>query len=258
MSLHEKYESRGLTVMMLSTENKSLLDKYVPANKIPYVVGTAAESAHTDYGVRAYPSSFLIDGSGKVVWEGHPMALSEAQVEEALKTVVLFDVGEVAKSLASAKLAGEKGLYGEAAKKARAKLDSKSAGDEEKADAQRIVDKVDQMAEKHLARAEAAAAAGDLLDALEALKYVQLHFKGHEAEKTARDREKEISSSEAGRKELSAMKLLGRLLAQEARMRSTRDKRRLIPVFEGVAKKYAGTQSAKRAAEKADELRSLD
>jgi hypothetical protein len=36
-------------------------------------------------GVESIPTAFLVDKSGKIVWEGHPMSLTDADIEKVLQ-----------------------------------------------------------------------------------------------------------------------------------------------------------------------------
>ena len=255
MQLHEKYSAKGLSVIMLSSQAVSEVKGYAPANKIPFVVAVTDRKGEDAFQVRGYPSSFLIDGRGKIIWSGHPNALQASQVEAALKTVELFKLPAVTKSLASAKAAYEGQKFGDAAKKAKARLGAKSASDQDKADAQMIIDKVNETAAKQLAWVDELLEQRDYLEAITQLKIIAIRFKGTEAEKTAKEREKELTKDPEVKKELSAAKLLQRLIFQADRTRGASAKRKLAPVFDAFARKYEGTKAASRASEKAEELR---
>lgn len=87
------YGSRGFTV--ISVENGLATDlasveEHVRTARLAYPVlyDTSATNTQT-YGVRAFPSAFVLDKNGKVVWEGVPLgsdlAEAEAAIEAALK-----------------------------------------------------------------------------------------------------------------------------------------------------------------------------
>lgn len=257
MKFHEDYKAKGLSIIMLSTEDVATVKPYAPANNIPFIVAVSDKSVLNDYEVRGFPSSFLIDGTGKVIWEGHPMNLQASQIEAALKTVQLFKLPEVAPALKAAKTAYEGERFADAEKKAQAVLKKRSASEKEKTDAQMIVDKVREAALKRIQWADEAASQGNFSEAFESLAYVQTRFKGLDVAKEAKDREKAIRKSPAAKKELRAVKILESLLKREAATRGTRNKKKLIPVFEAFAKKYAGTASAKKAEDKARQLINL-
>ena len=247
MQLHEKYGKDGLAVIMLSTEPDSLVKPYVGDNDIPFIVATAAESALKEYNVRGYPSSFLIDGTGTVVWSGHPMALRDSQVAEVMKTVELFKLPEVPRSLKSAKASFESEKFGDAAKKAKTRLASKSASREDKAAAQMILDTVREVAEKKLAQVETALSNGDYPRAFETLKYIQVRFSGLDVSKKAKARESELKKDPDIKKELTAFKMLEKYRFALSRAKTRAEKKKWIPAFEAFAIKYEGTHAARRA-----------
>ena len=133
MKFHEAYKSKGLSIIMLSAEDEATVKPYAPQNNIPFIVAVGARSVMNAYGVSGYPSSFLIDGTGKVVWEGHPALLKASDIETALKTVQLFKLPDVAPALKAAKAAYEGEKFAHAAKKAKGVLAKGSADEKEKA-----------------------------------------------------------------------------------------------------------------------------
>lgn len=257
MGSHEKYKGKGLVVLMVSDEEKGKVAPYVTANKIPFIVAGVKDADFKAYGVQGIPHAFLLDGSGKIVWEGFPAALQPATIESALKSVVLVTVGPVAPSLTPAKADLEAGRYAEATRKAKAVQAGASVTDAQKADAKSILDAIGKVSDTQLAQADDAAAAGDLTGAVDTLKRIQERFKGLEAEKQAAQKEKEFRAKPEFKREQEASSVLKQLLAQEAAIRKPRDKRTLIPTFESFAKKYAGTAAAHEAEQKAKALKEM-
>lgn len=82
--MHEKYKDKGVMLVALSYEPDSVVAPYVSKNKIPYIVGSGAKASREAYGIRGFPTAFLIDLEGKIAWKGHPM-VAEAAIEELLK-----------------------------------------------------------------------------------------------------------------------------------------------------------------------------
>ena len=255
MQLHKKYGKDGLAVIMLSKETDSLVKPYVGDNDIPFIVATTTD--FEAYGIRGFPSSFLIDGTGKVIWSGHPMALRDSQVAEAMKTVQLFKLPDVPKSLKSAKASFEGEKFGDAARKAKAKLDSKRATDEEKEAAQMILDAIQEIADKKMAQAETSLAAGNYPRAFELLKYVAVRFSGMEVSKKAKARDSELKKDPDVKKELKAFALLDKYLFGISKVRKQSDKRKWIPALEVFIKKYPGTHASERAAQEISKLKRL-
>ena len=257
MQLYEKYGEDGLAVIMISSEADSLVKPYVGDNDIPFIVATTAESTFKAYNVGGIPDSFLIDGTGKVVWSGHPASLRDKQVADVMDTVELFKLPEVPKSLKSAKASYQAEKFGDAAKKAQARLDSKRATREEKAAAQMILDAVNDVAQKKMAQVEAALSEGNYPRAFEILKYVQVRFSRLEVSKTAKARDAELKKDPKVKNELKAFLVFEKIRFALSKARTRTEKKRLIPAIEAFVKKYEGTHAATRAAEEISNLKKL-
>src|SRR5688572_2881145 len=82
--MQEELGEKGLVVLALSGEEPEKVSAFLGDNG--YTVRTASGcSSSGDYGVTGIPHSFLIDPSGKIVWEGYPGDLSPSTVKGALK-----------------------------------------------------------------------------------------------------------------------------------------------------------------------------
>jgi hypothetical protein len=92
--LSDAYRSRGFTVVAVSDETTSKIEPYLRQQGISYGVARAPGVLRT-FGGDGYPSAWLIDASGRVVWEGHPMALSATTIEPLLGTAGAGPAGTV-------------------------------------------------------------------------------------------------------------------------------------------------------------------
>src|SRR5262249_8110017 len=88
---HESYGPQGLAVIEV---DNGLMDPLEPARtafaakKLPYAVFHDTKgSTIAAYGIRGFPTAYLIGKDGKVIWEGNPMGV-EAAVEELIKKAV--------------------------------------------------------------------------------------------------------------------------------------------------------------------------
>ena len=89
---HQQYNSKGLTVIDVDNgaiDKLPAVEDHVKSERLPFAVlhDTAGATCRT-YGVRAFPSAYLIGRDGKVVWEGNPggdMSALERAIEKALE-----------------------------------------------------------------------------------------------------------------------------------------------------------------------------
>lgn len=84
IEMHEEYKDRGVILVALSYEDTTKVKKYVEGNGLPYIVGSRADKTKNAYGVKGYPTSFIVDPDGKIAWKGHP-ALADRALEKVLK-----------------------------------------------------------------------------------------------------------------------------------------------------------------------------
>jgi peroxiredoxin len=72
-------------IISVTNEDEKTVQAFVKAHRMTFPVGIDdGDRTMTTYGVESIPTAFLIDGTGKVIWEGHTMALTGKEVEKAL------------------------------------------------------------------------------------------------------------------------------------------------------------------------------
>ena len=83
---HEKYSSEGLTVIEIIDGSIDPLDRvrqHVRSSRVPFAVLHDADSISTTlYGVQSFPTSYLINRAGDVVWEGQGFSARDLPVIE--------------------------------------------------------------------------------------------------------------------------------------------------------------------------------
>lgn len=242
--LYAKYRDRGLLVLAVTNEGKSLVDKFVSdtGSKHPIVIEDG-DSAGT-YGINGFPTSYLIDANGRIAWTGHPASVQDAEIEKLLQNVRL--VPTLPKKLSGVQKHLEKGDFS-AARKALDGLLGGTLDDSDRAAAEETGNWIQEKADTLLKDAEAAAAKGDYHAAAVSLRRLQDSFKGFEqAEKAKasldemvkdRDRKREIDAGDSWEK------------VSEAGMKAKPEQ--AAAAFRAFAKKWEGTKAAKAAYEAA-------
>ncbi|MCH8806209.1 MAG: TlpA family protein disulfide reductase [Planctomycetes bacterium] len=82
--LHDRYRDRGLVVVALSYEDTNTMKPFIEKNA--YTMPVASDTNKrcvTAYGVKAWPTTFLIDKEGKIAYVGGPYSI-EPVIEKAL------------------------------------------------------------------------------------------------------------------------------------------------------------------------------
>src|SRR5436190_15182881 len=81
---HEKYASRGLTVLAISWEAAAVLSAYAKDHDLTMPMGCdPSKTCIHAYQVDAYPTTYLLDKEGKVAYVGEPSD-AESAIEKAL------------------------------------------------------------------------------------------------------------------------------------------------------------------------------
>lgn len=84
-ALNKKFKDKGLVVIGISDETKDVVEKFQKTLPMEYHVAIGGSAIEKKVGINGIPHAFLVGKDGKVVWEGHPMRLTEAEIEKALK-----------------------------------------------------------------------------------------------------------------------------------------------------------------------------
>ena len=84
VALHKKTAERGVVIVSLTDEPRQEVEPFAKELAMTYAIGGGSKSGAT-YGVQGIPHAFIIDPSGAIVWEGHPMAGMAEVLELQLK-----------------------------------------------------------------------------------------------------------------------------------------------------------------------------
>jgi thiol-disulfide isomerase/thioredoxin len=84
--INSKYKAKGLNIIGISDEDQPTVEKFRKTLPMEYTVALdkGGELAQK-FGITGIPQAFIVDKSGKIVWQGHPMELKESTIEEVLK-----------------------------------------------------------------------------------------------------------------------------------------------------------------------------
>ncbi len=244
--------------MAISPEARATLDEYGKKNGITYPVGIdPSGSVSRSYPGRGIPRSFLVGADGTVVWEGHPLNLTSAIVEEQLQKVWLFKLRDVVPALAEAKKAYEALAFGKAHKSAKAALDKKEVSEEVAADARYIVEEVEKTANDTLALVDKLVAQHQYAMAVAKLEEMAKRFEGMDFQKTALDKKQELEADKEIKRELDAAKYLKAIREKIAAAKRNKEKKSFIVTLQGFMARHKDTEAAKQAAAEIERLRAL-
>ncbi len=257
--LNKQYKDKGLVMILVSSESRSTLEPYAKKHNITWPIAIEpTKEAGKAYGVRGIPAGFLIAPSGKIVWEGHP---AKEELEEAIKKELpnvkkgggssenpaALELKEgICKSLKSAVKKAAKGDLAGALKIAKKLLDKDRASDQEKEDAQYVVEQIEARAKEILKKAEDMLGKKMPYEARGLLLRTAKALRGTEYATEANEKIKEIDSDESLKEELKAGKIFAKGAGYEAKGKEKYARK----YYQQVIKKYPESEYARRAKEK--------
>ena len=81
-----------MVIIGVSDETAAKIEPYVKDNKINWLIASdPGGKTMREYGAKGYPTAYLIDAKGKLVWTRHPTQFPEDQLKEILKDVKSTD-----------------------------------------------------------------------------------------------------------------------------------------------------------------------
>ena len=84
-ALNKKFKEKGLIIVGISDEKKEDVEKFRKGLPMEYTVAIGGAALEKTLGISGIPHAFIVGKDGKVVWEGHPMKLTDAEIEKVLK-----------------------------------------------------------------------------------------------------------------------------------------------------------------------------
>jgi thiol-disulfide isomerase/thioredoxin len=83
--VYSKYKSKGLEIVGITDEDAATVKKFQAEIPMDYKVAiNTPQSIYEQFGIQYIPTAFLVDKSGKIVWTGQPMELTEEQIKSVL------------------------------------------------------------------------------------------------------------------------------------------------------------------------------
>ncbi|MBV9492144.1 MAG: TlpA family protein disulfide reductase [Verrucomicrobia bacterium] len=84
--VYARYRAQGLQVIGITEEDAQTVTRFQQQIPIQYPVAIdTPRDLYTRFGVDGIPHAFLVDRSGKVVWAGHPLELTDDDLQGALR-----------------------------------------------------------------------------------------------------------------------------------------------------------------------------
>ncbi len=83
--VNKKFKDKGLVIIGISNEKKEVVEEFRKKVSMEYNVAIDANSLGEKFGIEGIPQAFIVGKDGKIVWQGHPMELTDEEIDKVLK-----------------------------------------------------------------------------------------------------------------------------------------------------------------------------
>jgi len=84
--VYKKYKDKGLEIIGVTDEDKQTVRDFEKTLPIEYSVAfDTYKKLDKDFDITSIPHAMIVDATGKIVWEGHPMSMKDSDIEAVLK-----------------------------------------------------------------------------------------------------------------------------------------------------------------------------
>jgi len=241
--MQAKYGAKGLQVMAITNEGRSLVDAFVEKTSAKHAIVIESTDSAKAFDIKGYPTSYLIGPDGAILAAGHP---SEADIEKALALVRLPPT--LPATLASLEPVLKKEKWVEARLKAQKLLEGGTLTDDaDKEAATKLVEWIDWMAQSGIDAAKAEGEKGRWYEASGLLEGVKRDFKGLPQAVEAETQLKAISADKAKKDDIVSWQKL--VKAKATQREKDMKAKEALPLFKPIASKFENTRAGKAAAE---------
>ncbi len=237
----------------MSNEDKGKLEGYVEKLEVRYPI-VSAPAAGEQYGVKGYPTYYLVSAKGQVLAGPQHGKFSDDQIEKALKDVMLFPDVPDKGAFKAIKKSWKKRNFLEVSRNLTKVLQDETAAAEDKAAAESIKKALDGRIEDALATVKKAKAGPDYCAVEEDLKTIVKDFKGMPVEAEAKAMLDDFKRDDKIKKEISAGKKLTSLRKRyDPNKRG--DQKKLVAALASFVKKNGGTYAGQKAEKMLESLK---
>ena len=227
------------------------METFLQQNDYTHTIVAAGSSAASAYGVKGFPTTFLIGPDGNVAWHGHPSEVNKSLLDKVLKGAKKPSGGmlgvktgfQVDARVAKAQSLAADGKLADALRDLAAIEADAKATDAQKVDAKAVRDAIVRHAEGLAKTADSLAKAKDVARSLTVYDTLAKELAAIDAGIEAKKRADAIRADAGLMKELDAAKAFDKLKAAVKPLSTDKAKGK----YAEFAKKYAGTKAGDRA-----------
>jgi hypothetical protein len=239
--LYDTFKSKGLSIVGVTDEGKSKTEPWIEEHKAAYPYGYDKNGKlKRALKLTGYPTAWLVDATGTVVWKGHPGNLRASEIEKHLDGALSRPMWEWPDSFSPVAKALKKKQYAKA-------LEAAEKVSQSEQDGPKILAAVRGMIAGRLSAVKKAYDDGDFLTAVELAKSAKKSLAGLPEGDEVAVIAKKISKDRDAGSVMKAQKMVRKLTDEP--VRSAKDAEELIAQLERISKKNPGTAAAREADE---------
>lgn len=215
--LHEEFESKGLTIIGVTSESESNTEPWIDSKgaTYPYAYDKGGKLKRA-LGVSGIPHAFLVSPGGTIVWEGHPGNLKASTIEANLEGAISKPLYEWSGGAKKAKQAFLKNDFAGALAAAAKLAKDDPFGTEVEGVLKSIL-------ASRVQKIEGALRLGDILTAYEGAKVLSKGLKGLPEEETIKAALKRISKEKDLKATLKVQEKLRDITSEEVTKKKEAD-----------------------------------
>ena len=231
-------------VVGVTNESKGLVKRTVENNRMEFPVAMVKTPEEANFGIRGFPSSYLLDVDGTILWKGHPASFEKeypsSRLASDLKRTSTFPpVPEKSKALLGkyADSGNFSGAYVAATRELKRRPENEPL--------QEFANSIEEMLKSRLELAQAARDRGDYGQSMEMYSSLAKKFAGVPGAKDADTAAGEISKDKEAKDDLAAAKKWRTAMVSWRKG----DFDKALKSVKSIAKKYGDTATGQRAEE---------
>jgi len=237
-----------LAIVGVSNEGKGKLEGFLEKQEVAFPI-VSAPDAGSKYGVKGYPTYYLVSAKGEVLAGPQHGKFNDGQIEKALKDVMLFPDVPNKGPFKAIKKQWKKRKFVEVSRALTKVLQDETASDEDRTAAESIKKILDAKIEDALTTVKKAKDGPDYYATEKRLKQISKDFKGMPVEAEAKAVLDDFKKDAKIKKEISASKKLASLRKRYKTSKKS-DRKKLVAALASFTRKNGGTY----AGDKADKL----
>jgi hypothetical protein len=230
--------AKGLVVVGVSNEGMGLIDGHLEKAGMRYPVANVESAIGRMYGAKSFPSAWLVDATGRVVWKGNPYELYQEQVEELLVHAAFVPVLEGKEYKSLNKLVANRDFG-----KAHAMAVKAIARGKEEPGYARLRDSIEELVRREMEKASGAIENQDHGQAWSIYGEVAECFAGMPVGDDAKAKRGQLEKQPDAKSEIKAYKKLIKADATQA----GGDFEKAAKAYRSIAKRYPDTESGRQA-----------